>query len=247
MKTAETKVLAPSVKKMTTKTKPETIKSMFGEIAPKYDAANAILSFGLHKFWNRRLAKSADKNNPEILLDLCAGTGEIAYLWLKRQKTLKTAILLDFCPEMLDIAATRAPKNHELSFIEGDAQNLPIPDNSVDAITIAYGIRNVSEPKLCFQEVFRTLKPNGSFSILELTEPNHSWLRWGHTIYLNKLLPFLGGIITRKPQAYRYLSSSIQAFVRPEVLTEHLNQIGFKNIKAEPLSGGIAHLITCNK
>lgn len=220
---------------------------MFGAIASRYDAANSILSFNLHKSWNKRLAKSVEANNPSTLLDLCAGTGEIAYAWLKRQKEEKTAILLDFCPEMLDIAQKRAPKGHKLSFIEGDAQEIPLPANSVDAVTVAYGIRNVKTPLACFKEVNRTLKPGGVFSILELTEPKNSLLRWGHNLYLNRILPTLGGWITKNPEAYRYLSQSIQAFVRPDVLKEELAETGFTEIQVVPLTCGIAHLITCKK
>jgi demethylmenaquinone methyltransferase/2-methoxy-6-polyprenyl-1,4-benzoquinol methylase len=220
---------------------------MFGAIAAKYDRANAILSLNLHKVWNRKLIDSIEKKNPEILLDLCAGTGEIAFGWLRRQKGPKTAILLDFCPEMLDVAQQRAPKNHRLSFIEGDAQALPLPSSSVEAISVAYGIRNIKDPSRCFAEAFRTLKPGGLFSILELTEPKNPFLRVGHRLYLNQLLPLLGGLITRKPHAYRYLSESIQAFVRPEVLLNGLFEAGFSDLSAKSLSGGIAHLITAKK
>lgn len=229
------------------KSEPETVKSMFGAIAAKYDRANAILSLNLHKVWNRKLVQAVDQYKPEILLDLCAGTGEIAFGWLAQQNQAKTAILLDFCPEMLDVAQQRAPKNHRLSFIEGDAQALPIPSASLDAISIAYGIRNIKDPQKCFSEAFRTLKPGGGFCILELTEPKNPFLRMGHRVYLNRLLPFLGGLITQKPHAYRYLSESIQAFVKPEALLNGLFEAGFIELTAKPLSGGIAHLITAKK
>lgn len=229
------------------KNDPETIKTMFGAIAPRYDNANLFLSLGLHNLWNRKLVQSADKGSPKVLLDLCAGTGEITYRWLKGKKELKKAILLDFCPEMLDMAQKRSFGTHEISFIEGDAQAIPLPANTIDAVTIAYGIRNVKDPIKCFQEVYRVLKPGGSFSILELTEPKNPLIRFSHRLYLNHILPKLGGLLTQKPEAYRYLSSSIQAFVHPTVLTDNLNTLGFHNLKATPLSCGIAHLITCQK
>lgn len=226
---------------------PNAIRSFFGDIAPRYDNANAVLSFNLHKGWNKKLVKETTKNNPEVLLDLCAGTGEIAYLWLKNQTDLKKAILLDFCPEMLDIAKQRRPKKHRLSYIVGDAQAIPIPDHCVDAVSVAYGIRNVKSPKTCFKEVMRVLKPGGTFGILELTEPQNPIIKAGHRLYLEKILPVLGGMITKKPDAYKYLSSSIQAFVKPQVLVESLKEAGFQNIKVTSLTFGISHLITATK
>lgn len=225
----------------------ETIRAMFGEIAPRYDAANALLSLNLHKNWNRALVKKTTLNDPSCLLDLCAGTGEIANIWLEKQKFSKKAILLDFCAEMLAIAEAKPKGIHDVKFIQGDAMEIPLKDNSVDAITVAYGIRNVSHPSRCFQEAYRTLSPDGTFGILELTEPSNGIVRAGHKLYLNYVLPFLGGIITKKPDAYKYLSSSIQAFVKPAVLMEELKEAGFKDIQCQALTFGIAHIITARK
>lgn len=228
-------------------TNPQAIQKMFGAIAPKYDCANAFLSLNLHKIWNRKLVNKASTHNPTILLDLCAGTGEIAYLWLKKAQSKKAAILLDFCPEMLKIAKDRKPQGHQISFLTADAQAIPMPNSTVDAITIAYGIRNVKNPDKCFQEAFRVLRPGGTFAILELTQPNNRLLRIGHKLYLEKILPILGGILTRKPDAYRYLSTSIQSFVKPAELIHSLSQAGFHTIQATPLTFGVAHIITAKK
>lgn len=219
---------------------------MFGQIAPRYDLANKVLSFNLHKSWNQKLVDEVSCNNPSSLLDLCAGTGEIAYLWLKRSAGNKAAILLDFCPEMLEVAKKRKPDNHSISFLQADAQAIPLPENSVEAITIAYGIRNVENPSRCFQEAFRVLKPGGTFAILELTEPKNRLLRLGHNLYLRFLLPTLGGLLTRQPEAYRYLSTTIKTFTKPALLADTLLRAGFSSVRTTPLSGGIAHLI-CGK
>lgn len=229
------------------KSNPETIQAMFGEIAPRYDRANAFLSFNLHKKWNNELVRLTTIGSPDCLLDLCAGTGEIANLWLDRQPSPKKAILLDFCPEMLAIAEAKPKGKHDVTFIQGDAQAIPLSNASVDAVTVAYGIRNVKEPHRCFEETYRTLKTGGSFGILELTEPSNGFIRAGHNFYLKYILPRLGGWITNKPDAYRYLSSSIQAFVKPEELAVELTKAGFKEIQITPLTFGIAHLITCKK
>lgn len=231
------------------KSDPSTIQAMFGEIAPRYDQANSWLSFNLHKLWNKKLVKSANLTNPKKLLDLCAGTGEISYLWLKDHELRKEVIMLDFCEGMLQVAKERSheARNHKLKFIQGDAQLIPLKNNSVDAVTVAYGIRNVKESLKCFKEVFRVLKPGGTFGILELTEPNNVIVKAGHKFYLENFLPTIGGWITRKPEAYKYLSSSIQAFVKPQVLVNEMESCGFSEVKMQPLTFGIAHLITAKK
>jgi demethylmenaquinone methyltransferase/2-methoxy-6-polyprenyl-1,4-benzoquinol methylase len=228
---------------------PETIQSMFGKIAKHYDFTNGILSFQLHKLWNRKLTHSIQAK--ETLLDICSGTGEIAYRWLEDQKTPKTAIFLDFCEQMLEGAkAKRLPhmiKGHQLRFIQADATALPIANESVDAVSVAYGIRNVQSPSTCFNEVFRVLRPKGTFSILELTEPRNRFLRYFHKIYLNKFLPFAGGLLTKEKDAYAYLAKSVQTFTKPEELKIQLLNSGFQTVNIRSLTGGIATLIEAHK
>lgn len=232
---------------------PLLIQEMFGKIARRYDRANSALSLLLHKYWNGRLVRSLKP--AEVLLDLCAGTGEIAYTWLayaeKKQKTKKTAFLLDFCEEMLDAARSKSLpyilKGHALHFIRADATSIPLPSCSIDLITISYGIRNVQDPFKCFQEAYRVLKSNGELSILELTEPRNPLLKRLHCLYLAKVLPWLGGIITKEKAAYRYLASSIPAFSKPTEIKQQLEAAGFRSISITPLSGGIATLIQASK
>lgn len=228
---------------------PETIQAMFGKIAKPYDLTNSILSFQLHKWWNRRLISSL--KDSQILLDICAGTGEIAYLWLKQQKTAKTAIMLDFCQEMLQEAKHKQTpyvnQGHTVRFIQADATELPIPNHSVDAVSVAYGVRNIQQPEKCFAEVHRVLNPQGSFSILELTQPKNRLLAALHTYYLKAILPFLGGLLTKEKEAYAYLAKSVHTFTKPETLKSQLEQAGFSKVTLRPLSGGIATLITAIK
>jgi demethylmenaquinone methyltransferase/2-methoxy-6-polyprenyl-1,4-benzoquinol methylase len=148
---------------------------------------------------------------------------------------------------MLEVAKKRAVAKHKLKFIQGDAQKIPLPDHSVEHVTVAYGIRNVKDPSLCFKEVHRVLKPNGTFNILELTEPDNKIIRTGHRLYLTKILPFMGGLITANPSAYSYLSSSIQNFVKPCHLKKLLEESGFKNVTLEPLNFGVAHILRAAK
>lgn len=221
---------------------------MFGTIAKNYDRTNAVLSFQLHRLWNKELIRQVTThNNPESLLDLCSGTGEIAFSYLKSVKSKKKVILLDFCEEMLSSAKNKgkAPlfEQHDLTYILGDAQAIPLNDESMHAATIAYGIRNVQSPKKCIEDVFRVLKPGGSFGILELTEPKNRLLNLSHKFYLKFILPLIGNVLTSNKEAYQYLCNSINQFVKPEKIEEILKETGFTETKRIPLTGGIATII----
>lgn len=232
-----------------TKSSPETIRRMFGTIAKQYDRTNAILSFSLHRLWNKALAKAIAEHRPRKILDLCCGTGEITLTLLKYTPDPTKVYLLDFCPEMLACAEERCSSisGHTLSFIEGDAQAIALDDGAVDAITVAYGIRNVQDPKKCFADAFRVLRSGGRFGILELTRPKYRILRWGHRLYLRLFLPILGKLATSNSDAYRYLCNSIEGFSDPEELKGVLSDVGFQKVRSRSLMGGIASLIIAEK
>lgn len=236
-----------------TQDKPETIRSMFSTIADNYDKTNDVISLKLHQRWNKQLIDAVypNRTNYNTLLDLCAGTGEVSFSWLKDQEMPKKAILLDFCQEMLDVAQKKGKNlnidRHQVEYLQADAQSIPLSDQSVDFATIAYGIRNVREPRLCAHEVFRVLKPGGRFGILELTEPKNRFLRFAHTFYMRKVMPFLGGLLTSNGDAYRYLSSSVHLFIKPDELENVLKLSGFKKVERHPLLGGVAHIIIAHK
>lgn len=241
-----------TIKNSYTKENPDTIQSMFGSIAKDYDRTNALLSLWMHKYWNAKLVKLVtDRQESKILLDLCAGTGEIAFQWLKKSPAPKIAFLLDFCPEMLEYAKKKSEQHrfssHQIDYIQADAQKIPLPDQSVDTVTIAYGIRNVSSPEACFKEVQRVLKPGGTFGILEATMPSSPLLKPFHRLYLRKVLPFLGGLTAKNKQAYQYLCNSIQSFSKPEELKLKLAENSFDKITLHPLTGGIATVILASK
>ncbi len=227
------------------KSVPETIQAMFASIAPNYDRANTTFSFGLHKKWNQKLIKSI--GNPKLLLDLCAGTGEIAFGYLARQPEAK-AILLDFCPEMLAVAKSKGSAYEgRFSVVEADAQILPIESDSVDAVTISYGIRNVQDPLKCFKEVKRVLKEGGKFAILELTRPSSPLLRFSHRVYLRTLLPLLGRLAAKNIEAYRYLSKSVEGFASPSELEKKIIESGLKPVKKTSLMGGLATILVAER
>lgn len=220
-----------------------TVKETFSAIAADYDRMNSILSLKMHNKWNQELA--ALVRNSHHLLDLCAGTGEIAFHFL-RDNPQSVAVLLDFCPEMLEVAKDKGA-SFEPRFVtqEGDAQKLPFDNEAFDAATIAYGIRNVENPLLCFQEVYRVLQSGGRFAILELTRPSGVFCL-GHKLYLG-LVPLLGKLCARKKMPYSYLKESIQKFTAPKELMEQMSEVGFVNISCRKLLGGTATLIWADK
>lgn len=235
------------------KNDPETIQSMFDSIAASYDRTNAVLSFQMHKWWNRELIRHTIlPYTPKTYLDLCCGTGEIAFTYLKQSKNPCNVYLLDFSDQMLQCAKRKAEKLrldriHNLSYLQENAQSIPLGDNSIDGATIAYGIRNVKEPIECFKEVYRVLRPEGTFGILELTQPNNAFLRFGHQLYLQTFVPMLGRYLTANEAAYQYLCNSIQEFIKPQHLHHLLIQSGFRQTGSLRLFGGIATILFAKK
>lgn len=234
------------------KNQPETIQKMFNSIASNYDRTNAVLSFCMHHLWNATLVRKAVAPiKPEVLVDLCAGTGEIAFRSIKAVPSLKDVRLIDFSPHMLECAKQKAEKSKisspKLSYIQANVQELPLEDNTIDCMTMAYGIRNVCDRKACFKEVFRALRNNGTFTVLELTEPSNKILKTFHSTYLKTALPFLGKWLTSDKEAYSYLCNSIHSFIKPEMLQNELLEAGFYDLKTFSLVGGVATLFIARK
>lgn len=229
------------------KNDPATIQNMFNSIAKQYDRTNAILSFRMFKRWNRTLIdKAIAPAKPEVLLDLCCGTGAIAFEYLKKVQEPVKVYMLDFSEEMLQQAKMQAKRHdvdqHNIHYLHADAQKIPLLSNSVNCATIAYGIRNVKDPSLCIKDVHRVLKHGGTFGILELTQPRNWFMRFGHSLYLRHCLPLIGKMFTSNKEAYRYLCDSIQAFT-PAELKQHMETVGFKEVKQFSLFGGVATVL----
>lgn len=227
------------------KTNPLTIRALFNGIAPRYDFGNAVLSGNLHRLWNARLVAHVLATNPEQILDLCSGTGEITKGMICK-KPDSSYTLVDFSEEMLEVAKKRlkAPSIH---FCQADAEALPIADNSFDAATCAYGIRNIQNRDKAFAELYRVLRPGACVAIAELTRPRGSMLNTLHRLYLRTMVPLIGRAITSNEQAYKYLCSSIEAFVPPEQIVDELKMAGFCAVEAKPQTFGIATLFFAKK
>ena len=237
------------------KNQPETIRSLFDQIAGRYELGNACLSFCLYRLWNRALIKRViTPKRPESYLDLCAGTGEISLVYLKRscrESLPKKSYLLDFSSEMLLVAKEKEKRwglpSERIEYLEADAQEIPLPSSSVDCVTAAYGIRNLKEPSRCFEESYRVLRGGGVFGMLELTRPKNPLLRAAHGLYLKTALPLVGSWVTSNREAYEYLCETVRTLIPPEELVGKIERAGFREVSSISLFGGIATLIKAEK
>lgn len=236
------------------------VKAIFSRIAKRYDVTNAVLSSGLHKYWNKKLIDTVvnETEKGAVCLDLCCGTGAIGLGFLRvskrKKREPKTVYFLDFCEEMLDIAKKSAPSQNrffspsrtvpQLHFMVADAKHVPLGEASCDAVTMAYGIRNIDSKPHAFSEMKRLLKPGGIAAILELTRPKSRPLRFLHRLWLTLALPPLGALMTGDKAAYKYLKNSIETFLEPEELMRLGESQGLEALECRPLCCGIATLFT---
>ena len=196
--------------------KAETTKAMFSDVAKTYDLANNALTFGLAHQWRKKIVKLSKTPKDGAVLDCATGTGDLAIAFKKKLGNKSKVVGQDFCKEMLDFAPEKAKaKNLDIDFELGDVMNLPYENQSFNTVTIAYGIRNVEDPKRGIQEMWRVLKSGGKLLILETGE-GKGVLNWPITFYTKHLTPLVGGLVTRKKQAYKYLSRSSQRFPSQE-------------------------------
>jgi demethylmenaquinone methyltransferase/2-methoxy-6-polyprenyl-1,4-benzoquinol methylase len=230
---------------------PDTL-SMFDAIARRYELVNALISIGSHSNWNKKLVENiiAEKK-PKKVLDLCSGTGAITsrliYELTKQKIPIPSIDCVDFSPQILSIARenlkTTGPS---VQFIQASAEDLPISSHTYDTICLAYGIRNILDKKKALEEAFRVLQAQGTLHILELSKPQNRCIRVLHSLYLRTLVPLIGGLITRKFDAYQYLRHSIANFSVPHLLTQ-LQDVGFQNLQLRTYSLGTITYIRAQK
>lgn len=220
---------------------PVFIQRMFGKIATRYDLANHILSMGLDYGWRKRIARSLTEENPQLILDLATGSGDLA-LTLQKYCPKAEIIAADFCLPMLAQAKRKDVKN----LTGADGMNLPFADNTFDALTVAFGLRNMSSYELAIREFFRVLKPHGDLFVLDFSMPGN-FLRLPYRFYLRFLLPHIAGILTGEKHAYDYLGESIEAFPSGEKMTTLIDQQGGIRTIALQLAGGIVSLYRAKK
>lgn len=222
----------------------EWVRRMFSQIAPRYDLLNHLLSFNIDRGWRRALLRRVSPvlvRREARVLDLCCGTGDVL---LDLQKAAASQVLgADFCHPMLVTAAAKMrARQFTPALFEADALALPLRDNSLDAITIAFGFRNLANYRAGLVELRRVLKPSGLLAILEFSHPPGFVLRKAYGFYSGIVLPLIGGMISGSREAYSYLPESVAKFPRAEELRALFAEIGFANARFELLTGGIAAL-----
>lgn len=230
---------------------PAKIAGMFDAIAGRYDLLNHLLSGGLDLYWRARAIRALGFTGRELVLDLCTGTGDLAVAALKpRRAHAQRVVGLDFSAEMLRVGrhklragghTARAP------LVRADAMRLPIADGTIDAVTMAFGIRNVLDPDVACAEVFRVLRPGGRLAILEFSLPPHPWLRALYLWYFRHVLPRIGRLVSRHSDAYTYLPESVGAFFPPETFAALVTRAGFGEVRSVPLTFGVVYLYTARK
>lgn len=228
----------------------ERVKDIFSSIAKKYERFNAVSSFGAYKVWLAGMMKQAPISHEADVLDIAGGTGDVTFT-VARAKRPAHIQCTDLVPEMLDVARMHmedgASQGVPVDFEVVDAQDIPYANESYDAITMAYGIRNMPQRELALSEMFRVLKPGGSLTCLEFsTPPNPVW-RALYNFYLKHLIPFWGGLITGDSSGFVYLAKSIKAFPNQETLAKMMEEAGFENVTWKNYTGGIAAVHVAHK
>ncbi len=208
--------------------KGKDVQAMFDSIASRYDLLNSVLSMGVDKGWRVAAAKAVLENNPKSILDIATGTGDFAIAIAKLAPNAKVTGS-DFALKMLEIARVKAKTlNLEIPFEQGDALNLPYANSSFEAVSCSFGFRNFADFRKGLEEFHRVLQPGGRCVILEFPPPPENLLGQCYTFYFKHILPFVGGLISGRPEAYKYLPESVIAFPKPEVLAALMQEVGFE-------------------
>ncbi len=223
------------------------VAGMFSAIAPTYDLLNHLLSLNIDRRWRRAAVKALCPVAGEAYLDLCTGTGDVAFA-VKRACPSCGVTGADFSSGMMRRARCKAEELAvRLPLIQADAMALPFRDGAFGALTVAFGIRNFEDLERGLEEMARVLSPSGRAVILEFSPPRRSIFGAGYRFYFAKLLPLVGRIVSRDTHAYGYLPSTIKSFLSPQELTERLLAAGFTQVTHRPLSFGIALLTVARK
>lgn len=227
--------------------KSRAVAGMFGAIAPTYDLLNHLLSLNVDRRWRKAAARALAPAAGAFYLDLCAGTGDLALAILSREPAAYL-VGADFCRPMLERAPAKARQaGSALHLAEADALNLPFKSGGFDGLAVAFGVRNFEDLDRGFNEMARVIKPGGRAVILEFSQPKSALFGALYRFYFNRLLPWVGRLISRDNHAYGYLPATVARFPGPKELTQKLQEAGFERVSHAPLTFGIAMLTVAEK
>jgi len=216
------------------------VRAVFDSVAPRYDLMNDLMSLGVHRVWKRIFVTTLDPRPRDTLLDLAGGTGDISFGWLA--KGGGPVLLSDINPSMLAVAQDRAMQRSvvgEMSLLVADAECLPLPDRSVERVSIAFGLRNCTDKPAVLREARRVLKPGGRFCCLEFSRVQVAVLQPLYDAWSFRVLPRLGRMVAHDADSYQYLAESIRTFPDQAKLAAMMADAGFARVSVQNLSGGI--------
>lgn len=221
--------------------KAEQVEQMFDNIAPAYDTMNRTMTAGIDRRWRKIAVKMLSAYNPRRILDVATGTGDLALL-LQRKLQPDVLVGIDLSENMLEIAARKAERagvSDRLVFEKQDCLSMSFADNSFDAVTVAYGVRNFEHLDKGFAEMFRVLKPGGVLCVIELSTPDRMPYKQGYRFYTSTLIPWIGKLVSKDSSAYTYLPRSIMAVPQGEAMLDIFRSVGFQDCFYRKLTFGV--------
>lgn len=222
----------------------QAVTEMFDDISPRYDFLNHLLSFGIDRRWRRMTSRRVTKHHPSTLLDLATGTADLA-IRMAKDSPSATITGVDLSEKMLEKGRAKLIKKgleQRITLVPGDAEKLPFADDSFDAVTVAFGIRNFNDREAGLREMVRVCRDNGFIAVLEFSHPSKKMVAVPYRWYSRTILPWLGRHISKHPTAYSYLPSSVAAFPESDDFVATLREVGLCQVEVRSLSGGIATL-----
>lgn len=228
--------------------KKEQVTQMFDTISGSYDGLNRVISFGIDIKWRNRVVKILKNKNPKNILDIATGTGDLAINLVKTGA--EQIIGLDISKGMLEVGKKKVADkdlNSTIKMIVGDSENLPFADHSFDAVTVAFGVRNFENLEKGLSEIYRVLKPSGTFVVLETSIPTKSPFKQGYWFYTKNILPLIGKLFSKDGSAYAYLSESAAVFPYGQAFNNILGKIGFIAMENRPQTFGVASIYIATK
>lgn len=230
--------------------KKEQVSRMFDRIAPYYDLLNRALSLGIDVRWRNRAIAQLDPQQHRHILDVATGTADVAMQTIRRQPGVEHIMGIDISNEMLEIGRkkiSRAGLTQKIELQQGDSENLPFPDNTFDAVTVAFGVRNFEHLEAGLSEMRRVLKPGGRLVVLEFSRPRLFPFKQLFNLYFRYILPTIGRVTSKDPRAYRYLYESVQAFPDGPDFMAIMTKTGYNSSRCIPLSLGICSIYVGEK
>ncbi|MES2622555.1 MAG: bifunctional demethylmenaquinone methyltransferase/2-methoxy-6-polyprenyl-1,4-benzoquinol methylase UbiE [Bacteroidota bacterium] len=231
-----------------TRTKKAQVEEMFDNIAHRYDFLNHLLSMGIDIIWRKKAVKYIGTIQPKKILDVASGTGDFAFEALSLHP--EKIIGFDLSEGMMNYGREKAKKlkvAQIVEFIKGDSEKMPFADNSFDAITVGFGVRNFENLEVGLKEMQRVLRTGGKVAILEASMPQNAIIRSLFSLYFGKIVPLIGRLFSKDARAYTYLPESVMAFPRGLEFVRILENIGFRNVKWQPLTLGACAFYTMEK